>query len=67
MKRFIASGFGVGIVWSSLFGDQKGGVSSATKIIAAAIATLATALKIENKSSSTASLSSLSVLFSLSR
>ena len=25
MKRFIASGFGVGITWNSIFGDQKGG------------------------------------------
>ena len=25
MKRFIASGFGVGIIWNSIFGDQKGG------------------------------------------
>ena len=25
MKRFIASGFGVGIIWSSIFGDKKGG------------------------------------------
>ena len=25
MKRFIASGFGVGIIWSSIFSDKKGG------------------------------------------
>ena len=25
MKRFIASGFGVGIVWNSVFGNKKGG------------------------------------------
>ena len=25
MKRFIASGFGVGIIWNSIFGDRKGG------------------------------------------
>lgn len=25
MKTFIASGFGVGLIWKSLFGDKKGG------------------------------------------
>ncbi len=30
MKRFIASGFGVGLFWKQLFGDKKGGGSLAS-------------------------------------
>tara|TARA_B100000900_G_scaffold218795_1_gene185408 strand:- start:12378 stop:12839 length:462 start_codon:yes stop_codon:yes gene_type:complete len=30
VKRFIASGFGVGIAWNSLFGDKKGGGTAAS-------------------------------------
>jgi phosphatidylglycerophosphatase A len=30
VKRFIASGFGVGIAWNFLFGDKKGGGTAAS-------------------------------------
>lgn len=32
MKTFIASGFGVGLIWKSLFGDKKGGGTFASFI-----------------------------------
>ena len=32
MKTFIASGFGAGLLWKTLFGDKKGGGSFASLI-----------------------------------
>ena len=40
MKRFLASGFGVGLVWQNIFGNKKGGGSLAPLIFTVLIYSL---------------------------